>query len=109
VTEAREELLARNEILFRTLNENIGGLAATLSGDTPYEFICECSTEGCFERLSLTLQQYERVRADGSHFLLAPGHEEIDVERVVVVLDDYVVVQKQGVAGLIAQAEDPRN
>ncbi len=106
--EARQERLAKNEDLFRTLNENIVGIAGTLGGDTPYEFICECATSGCFERLLLTLQEYERVRADGAYFLLKPGHEDIEVEQVIARYDGYAVVEKDGVAGLMAHADDPR-
>jgi hypothetical protein len=40
------------------------------------------------------LDEYEAVRADGTHFLLAPGHEEPDVERVIDRGDDHVVVEK---------------
>lgn len=106
--EAREERLAKNEDLFRALNENIVGIAGTLGGQTPYEFICECATSGCFERLLLTLEQYERVRADGTHFLIKPGHEDIEVEQVVARYEGYSVVEKDGVAGLVADARDPR-
>ena len=63
------------------LNENISGLASEqVGGDARFQVICECSTSGCFERLSLTLSEYERVRQDGAHFLLADGHEEIEIE-----------------------------
>jgi hypothetical protein len=108
MSEAREERLAYNEVVFRTLNENIGELAATLGGTQPYEFICECATSGCFERLTLSLQEYEHVRAGGSRFLLCPGHEDIEVERVIEEHDGYVVVEKDGVAGLVAIDADPR-
>jgi hypothetical protein len=108
VDEARQERLAKNETLFRTLNENIVGIAGHLGGETPYEFICECATSGCFDRLLLTLEQYERVREDGTHFLLKSGHEDLEVEHVIAVHDEYVVVEKDGVAGLVAHAEDPR-
>jgi hypothetical protein len=106
--EGREERLARNEAVFRTLNENIVQIAQNLGGDSPFEFVCECSTSGCFERLKLTLAEYERVRRDGSHFLLKPGHEDLEVELVIAVYEGYVVVEKDGVAGLVAHAEDPR-
>ena len=108
VSEAREERLAKNESLFRTLNENIGGIASNLRGSEPFEFICECSTSDCFERLSLTLPEYERVRQDGTHFLLADGHQDIEIEQVIACYDQYVVVEKDGVAGLIAEDDDPR-
>jgi hypothetical protein len=108
VDEDHQTRLAKNESLFRELNENISGLASRLSGDSPFEFICECSTSGCFERLSLTLPEYERVRQDGTHFLLADGHQDIEIEQVIASYDQYVVVEKDGVAGLIAEDDDPR-
>lgn len=108
MSEAREERLAKNEVLFRVLNENIQGIASTLGPGAPFEFICECATSGCFERLSLTLEDYESVRVDGTHFLVAVGHEDIEVEQVVEVRDGYVVVEKDGVAGLVALEENPR-
>jgi hypothetical protein len=106
--EDRQERLAKNESLFRELNENIGGLASTLGGGAPFEFICECSTSGCFERLSLTLDEYERVREDSTHFLLADGHQDIEIEQVISRHKNYVVVEKDGVAGLVAADDDPR-
>ena len=108
MSEDREERLAKNEATFRILNENILSIAATLGGDEPFEFICECATSGCFERLSLTLKEYERVRSDGTHFLVAAGHEDIEVEQVIATRDEYVVVEKDGIAGLVAHEADPR-
>ena len=108
MSEARDELLAKNEATFRIINENILGIASTLGGDEPFEFICECATVGCFERLSLTLKEYERVRSDGAHFLIAPGHEDIEVEQVIITKDEFAVVEKDGIAGLVAREEDPR-
>jgi hypothetical protein len=108
VIEGYEERLAKNQILFRVLNENIANIAATLSGDEPFEFICECATSGCFERLSLSLPDYQHVRENGSHFLLAGGHEDLSVEMVTEKYPGYVVVEKDGVAGLMAHDENPR-
>ena len=108
VSETREERLAQNEVVFRSINENIIGLATRLGGDVPYDFICECATRGCFERIALTIAEYEAVRAEGAHFLLAPGHEDIEVEQVVATHDEFIVVEKDGLAGLLAHAADPR-
>ena len=106
--EERQERLAQNEAVFRTLNESILGIANGLGGDDPYEFICECATSGCFERLTLTVPEYEHVRADGAHFLLAHGHQDIEVEQVISTHPGYLIVEKDGVAGLVAHAQDPR-
>jgi hypothetical protein len=108
VSEERDERLAKNELLFRMLNENIVGLAGTLGGETPYEFICECAAVGCFEQLVLTLREYEAVRVDATHFLVKRGHEDLAVERVVSSHAGYFVVEKQGVARLTALEDDPR-
>ena len=108
MSETREERLALNEVLFRTVNENIAGLAAGLGGDDAYHFICECASAGCFERVSLHLGEYEAVRGHGSWFFLLPGHEDIEIELVVETHDGYIVVEKDGLAGLVAEADDPR-
>ena len=39
---------------------------------------------------------------------LAAGHEDIEIEQVIAVRDEFVVVEKDGVAGLVADADDPR-
>ncbi len=91
------------------LNENMLGIPSNLGGDDTYEFICECATSGCFERITLTLPEYERVRDDGTHFLVVAGHEDIEIEQVIAVRETYVVVEKDGVAGLVAEAQDPRS
>jgi hypothetical protein len=108
VTDARDERLAKNETLFRTLNENIASLAGTLGARTPYEFICECASPGCFERIIMTLGEYERVRSRGTQFLMAAAHVDIEIELVVEHHEGYVVVDKDGVPGLVAQGDDPR-
>jgi len=93
----------------RLVNDEFLEVATRLDdGSTMFEFICECSTSGCFERVSLTLAEYERIRQDGTHFLLAAGHEDIAIEQVIAERDGYVVVEKDGVAGLVADDEDPR-
>ena len=65
-------------------------------------------TSGCFERLWLTLAEYERIRQDGTHFLIADGHEDIEIEQVIAHHTEYVVVEKDGVAGLVAEDDNPR-
>lgn len=94
--------------MFRTVNENISDLATKLDPELPVDFVCECSTSGCLERLTLTLAEYERVRQDGTHFLLSCGHEDLELEQVVDRHRGYVVVEKDGLAGLVASDDDPR-
>jgi Tfp pilus assembly protein FimT len=78
-----EELrIARTEALFRNVNERIAESAARFSADTT-RFVCECSDQTCTDRVDATLVEYEEVRAEPTHFLLRPGHEDTRVERVV--------------------------
>ena len=79
----REERLAQNEVFFRTVNEGIEQQAIRFGGDDDYEFICECASRACLDRVSLTLREYEHVRAAGTRFVVVPGHENIEVELVV--------------------------
>ncbi|HWH06112.1 MAG TPA: hypothetical protein VNT23_06720 [Gaiellaceae bacterium] len=107
--EAREERLAQNEVLFRSVNEAIEEQAVKFGGLDAYEFICECASAECFERLPLTLQEYERVRAEGATFAVAPGHDDVRVELVVAKLPTHWIVRKDGAAGVVAEFADPRD
>jgi hypothetical protein len=80
---SNEEIrIARTEALFRNVNERIAESAARFAAD-PMEFVCECSDQACTERVEATLGEYEDVRAEPTHFLLRPGHEDTRMERVV--------------------------
>lgn len=107
--EAREERLAQNEVLFRTVNEAIEQKAIELGGLDGYEFICECSSAECFDRIVLTLVEYEHVRTAGARFAVAHGHENVAVELVVETMPAYRIVEKDGAAGVVAELEDPRD
>jgi hypothetical protein len=106
---AQKERLARNESFFREVNERIGDIADRLGqADAPYDYLCECSDPGCTERISLRRDEYEHVRADPTRFVLSPGHAMEEVEIVVRQHSDHVLVEKIGVAGVIAEELDPR-
>jgi hypothetical protein len=97
-------------VLFRAVNESIEQQALRFGGiDDEYEFVCECSSTECVERVTLTLRQYEQVRAEGTRFVLAPGHADPQVELVVRRTGDHNVVEKDGPAGVIAEQADPRS
>jgi hypothetical protein len=109
-TSAVEERLAKNEVLFRTVNEAIEQQALRFGGiEDEYEFICECSSTECVEFVTLTLRQYEQIRAEGNRFVLVPGHANPEVELVVERAPHHHVVEKDGPAGIIAEQADPRS
>jgi hypothetical protein len=108
--DAREERLARNETLFRSVNENIGRAAASGQMDEHiFEFFCECSNVDCTLLLQMTLSEYERVRADPRQFVVAPGHELPEIEIVVDRRAAYQVVVKEGEAAEFVTERDPRS
>ena len=86
----------RNEVMFRAINERIRELVERFeAGPEPVPFICECSDETCVAKVSLTLEQYDELRALPARFVVVPGHEASPlIERVVFRNDGFVVVRK---------------
>ena len=105
--------VARNEELFRELNERLGDInenaVAEMGGIS--EWICECADGTCIERVPMSFEEYETIRASGRRFLVAPADEHVqpDVENVVERNDRYWVVEKKGDAGRSAAKTDPRS
>ena len=113
---SRDARRAKNETLFRTLNERLKELDDRLdtasigapAGDHE-EFFCECGQLECMARIQMTRAQYEAVRDHSERFLVLPDHVLPDIERVVEEHDRFVVVEKNaGVPAEIARATDPR-
>ena len=84
---------ARNEALFRDVNERIAESAERFDAPST-EFVCECADANCAHRIEATLEEYEEVRADGATFLLVPGHAHTDIERVIEDRGRFHVVEK---------------
>ena len=103
------EALAKNEELFRNVNERIEEISFSVPRDEPLlEFLCECDRSGCEERIQAARAEYESVRAVPTHFIVLPGHEDPRIERIVSSTDRFTVVEKQGEAAEDAERSDPR-
>ena len=101
--------MARNEALFREVNERIEDVQEGFTGQGRVDFLCECGSEDCTQPISLTLAEYEQIRQHPKHFVVVPGHDVVDVERVVEQTDRYAVVEKlPGAPAKIAVKRDPR-
>ena len=94
------ERLARNQSLFREVNERIqylGEVNASIGyvaeGATS-KFECECSNTECISTIELTVVEYERVRSNPTWFAIKPDHDLAQTERVVSRDDGYAVVEK---------------
>ena len=103
--------IARNETLFRQVNERVkdvsDAFAAVDAG--PVDFVCECGDPDCTEPVSLTLNEYERVRSVPTHFIVVPDHVSPPIEVVIRQGDGYVVVEKRPAEARVARETDPRS
>ena len=114
MTGERQERAARNEDLFRRLNDRLHALSehaqrgplATAPEDEPERFVCECASTECSTVVQLTPEEYADVRSAARRFLVYPdaSHTRPDLEEVVERHDRYWVVQKKGEAGMEAEA-----
>jgi hypothetical protein len=102
-----EARVARTESVFRHVNERIAEASAKESDHTL--FVCECADPDCHDRLHVPRDQYEEVRSESTHFIVAEGHDVPKFERVVDKRRGYAVVQKfkRRLATLVRRT-DPR-
>ena len=84
--------LARNQVIFHEVNERlreIAGLAADLT-----LFVCECGDPCCSEGIELDTIEYAAVRSMPNVFMIVPGHERLEVDRVIDDSDRVMLVEK---------------
>ena len=103
--DAQRRRAAKNQSLFREVNERIEDLATS----TFTTFVCECMNDRCDERVPLTIEKYERVRTQPTWFFVLEGHEVPEVETIVERTDGYLIVQKLGAGERVAEKLNPRN
>jgi hypothetical protein len=104
----RGNRLARNEAMFRSVNERVEEVVQP-GAEEEIDFLCECGDSGCGEKMTLTRQEYEQVRADGAQFAVYPGHDIPTVEEVVLRAERFFVVRKHPHEAEIAEKTDPRS
>jgi uncharacterized protein (UPF0128 family) len=109
----REERLARNEALFREVNERVAEVVTRFieveTKGEAVDFACECGRAGCAEPIAMTLAEYEAIRAVSTHFAVVPEHEQLEVEVVIERNPTYFVVEKREEdAQEVARETDPR-
>ncbi len=105
MSEAWQRRAVSTEINGRRVNEAIerGGRG---SGSV---FVCECGYLGCNSTVELSIAEYEAVRTGFDRFLVVPGHEIDEVDRVVERRGGYlVVVKREGEPKRMVREADPR-
>lgn len=103
-----EPRIARNEAIFREVNEALQSGRWPTSDEPRSAFRCECAQLGCSRLIELSTAEYERIRAHPRWFFIDSEHAVELAETVVERHGGYVVVEKHGIAGRLAEATDPR-
>jgi hypothetical protein len=87
--------IARNQLLFRKVNEQARGVNTSfgMPEDELY-IVCECGDRGCLQHIRLFRSEYEQLRQDPRHFAVAAGHVVRGVESVILRKQRYWVVRK---------------
>jgi len=102
---------ARNESRYRALNERMEAhnTAHVWVNPPMPDWVCECASQECMKPVRLTHAEYEAVRAEPTHFLVAPSDEHLTpaVERVVERHERYWVLEKIGAAAEVSEELDP--
>jgi hypothetical protein len=102
---ASRDRFARNEAIFREVNERVADVKDTEARMT--DFLCECGNLDCVEELSLTDAEYMKIRSNSATFAVVPGHVLEDVETVIEETDRFQIVEKHPREAAIAEATDP--
>jgi uncharacterized protein (DUF1499 family) len=103
VDDTQKARLAQNEDFFREVNARINEKAESHGLDShKYEFFCECSDARCMERVKLTVEEYEHIRAEPTRFVVRNNHVIREIEHVVESVPDHMVIEKHGEAGRVA-------
>jgi hypothetical protein len=72
-------------------------------------FRCECGAQDCACAISLTLAEYESVRAFATRFVITPNHENPESERIVAENTRFAVVEEVTAAEMMrARKSNPR-
>ena len=104
----REERAAKNEAVFREVNERIKEITVAQRSEWS-AVLCECSDASCTATIEISLSEYEATRAHGDRFALVAGHEDPAVEHIVERTDRFLVVEKTAAGGEVARELDPRS
>jgi hypothetical protein len=104
----REERIATNEAMFRFANERMSGWEELHVNENVELYFCECADQDCRQKLSLRKQEYEAVRSNSRHFVIAVGHETPDVETVIETHEGWAVIEKDPEVTETVEKLDPR-
>jgi hypothetical protein len=90
----------QNRLVFRSVNRRIKDLADKLfHAESDVDFVCECDDPGCIKMITMPIAEFAAFERMEDCFLVAPGHEDAEVEQTVARHRRYVVVANVGAGG----------
>ena len=67
----------------------VAGFAVT---SDRYELFCECGRLDCEERFEVPVEIYDHARRDARVYVVRPGHEYLQADRVLAANDAYSIL-----------------
>jgi hypothetical protein len=110
-TESSDVEKAQTQSIYREVNERVVEISEQRPLYAPaHDAICECAKPECSEPIAITAEEYERVRAHGTWFAVAPSEHHVfpEIERIVDKNQGFWIVEKVDGAGAVAEELDPR-
>lgn len=94
-----ERRLIENEVIFKEHNKEILAVVKQLAvkdriDEQTLQFYCECSNEFCIETIALPPKTYESLHSSLRQFIVKPGHETDEIEKVIETSPEYSVIEK---------------
>jgi hypothetical protein len=90
----------QNRLVFRSVNRRIKELADKLfHAESDLDFVCECDDPGCIKMITMPIAEFAAFERMEDCFLVAPGHEDPEVDQAVTRHRRYVVVANVGAGG----------
>ena len=106
----RTARVGQNEALYRIVNERIMKLhPGSAMQEHEFGIVCECASLGCQKQIPIRPEVYEQTRARSDHFIVIPGHQLDDMEKVIEDHGAFIVIEKTPTeAKRLAEEMDPR-
>jgi hypothetical protein len=102
--EERQHRSARNQLLFRSVNEQILNVTERFQSElSDLDLVCECADPSCTDTIRLAAEEFGQIDRAQNAFIVLRGHEDEQVEDVVDTRNDYIVVRKRSVAARIVE------
>jgi hypothetical protein len=93
-SDEREVRAARNQSLFRAVNEKLRQLNESFEGLTDtFAIACECSHLHCVELIEIPADAYDEVRRSPRTFVVLPEHADTLIERITDEGREYAIVE----------------